>query len=141
MPKTHVAERLGDVTDWSGRVLRKEILEFIGIDCINSTSVYHKCGEKFRRSSVPQSDKGQGWYNMGNSGRKIQYMLKTEDGKTFSVMWNEISEVPIDWQPKWFQRKDDDDKGRHNSDRGTKCTLHEQFQKRVTDIMYRWGGK
>ena len=72
MPKTHVAELLGDVTDWSGIVLQKEILESIGIGCIvRVSSVYHKCGGKKRRSSVPQSDKGQRWYNMGNSGTNI----------------------------------------------------------------------
>ena len=68
MPKTHVAERLRDVTDWSGRVLRKEILESIGIGCIVIvfiTNVEKNSGE------APQSVKGQGWYNMGNSGTNI----------------------------------------------------------------------
>ena len=98
---------MGDVTDWSGEVLRKEILESIGIGCkvrVCITNVEKNSAEAVYLKVTKVKD-GTIWGTVEPTYRMGTDSIDVEDGKTFSVRRNEISEVPIDWQPKWFQRK------------------------------------
>jgi hypothetical protein len=106
MPKTLVASRMGDVTDWSGGILPKQVLSSIGSGCFvrvvitnlqtkNSEAIYLKVTKVYDGTCwgiVQPTYRMDNWIRLGN-------------GESFSVRLNEISEVPINWQPRWYRRK------------------------------------
>ena len=104
--RTLVPCRVGDVSDWSGALLNKEVYTYLGPGCIVRVSVDNgKTGAaECLYFEITKVKDGTYWgtckdtYRMGDA-------VGLPTGKTFTFRKEHIQEVPIDWQPRWFRKK------------------------------------
>jgi len=107
--RTLVPHRGGDVTDWSGALLSKEVYKYLGPGCIVRVAIENvktRWGESpyFEITKVKY---GTYWGTCQDTNRMgfLTIAMGLATGETFSFRKEHILEVPIDWQPRWFRMK------------------------------------
>lgn len=104
--RTLVAERMGDVIDWSGQIISKQAIKLLSVGCVvrvNITNLKSGVGEAIYFTITKIKD-GTFWGKARDTYRLDDYVgLDTDEQFTFRA--HQISEIPIEWQPARFQRK------------------------------------
>jgi hypothetical protein len=106
MPRTLEARRMGDVTDWSGQCLRKRVLDYLGVGCIVRVIVdnVETGGCECLYFAITRVKDGTFWGTCQETYRMGSNSVGLASGEQFSFRKEHISEVPVSWQPKQFQR-------------------------------------
>lgn len=109
-PKTLVSHRMHDVTDWSGIVLRKRVVTYLRPGCIVRVIVQNtkKDTTECLYFKIVKMKDGTFWGECKATYRQDDW-VDLADGKVFTFRSENISEIPISWQPKWFRSKLSDD--------------------------------
>jgi len=104
--RTLVPFRVGDVTDWSGALLNKEVYKYLGPGCIVRVTVNNPNTESWEclYFEITKVKDGTYWGTCQDTYRTDD-AIGLPTGKTFSFRKEHIQEVPIDWQPSWFRKK------------------------------------
>lgn len=104
-------QRMTDITDWSGQILRKGVLKLLEVSCIvrcltylydNDGQFVAAGGEYYKITKIKD---GTIWGTSQGLYRCCDFFYPTIKGKEYSFRFNNISEVPIMWQPKRLRRK------------------------------------
>ena len=106
MPRQVSALRSADITNWSGALLPKDVVRLVDIGCIVRIAVTNNettWTEALYMKVVKKKD-GSFWGETQSTYR-IEDAVGVPDGKVFAFKENAIMEIPISWQPKWFQRR------------------------------------
>jgi hypothetical protein len=100
-----VPRRVGDVTDWSGALLNKDVYKYLGPGCIVRVSVDNANGAaECLYFEITKVKDGTYWGTCQDTYR-MDDTVGLATGKSFSFRKEHIQEVPLDWQPRWFKKR------------------------------------
>lgn len=94
------------VTDWSGQLLNKRAFKIIRVGCyvrvcVNNTK--NNSSEAIYFKIIKIKD-GTLWGITQNTYR-MKDMIGLENDSVYKFRFNEISEIPINWQPRAIRKK------------------------------------
>lgn len=104
MPRNLIPLREGDIIDWNGTILSKKILKYLAPGCLVRIGITD--GEKSEMlyfKIIKQKD-GTFWGSMVDNCHRFTPLDIIED-QIFTFRAENINEIPIGHQPKWFQKK------------------------------------
>lgn len=106
MPRELDTKESRQVTDWSGRLLNKRVLDLLVPGCIVRIVVTNlkQGGGEALYVRITKIKDGSLWGVIQDTYRMFDYVgLPT--GKEFTFRFSAISEVPLNWQPKRIRNK------------------------------------
>ena len=105
MPRTLHPVVMDEATDWSGRIVTRQMSQYLFPDCIVRIVIKNHDNEVaeaiyFRLTKIKD---GTFWGTAQDTYRLWDAVGFT-DGQQMTFRREHINEIPIDWQPKRFQR-------------------------------------
>lgn len=104
MPRTLSAVPQSDTTNWSGQIISKEMIRHLTVGCIVRVVVRNVNGSaEAIYFDITKIKDGTFWGLVRDTHRMDDYVGLADGGKmTFSR--KDINEIPIEWQPKRYQK-------------------------------------
>ena len=102
-----IANRYGDVTDWSGHLLSKKAVNCLRVGDIVRVQVDDvKCGSTMAPYfDIVKVKDGTLWGKARNCYGTLDWMEGLHEGDIFPFRKHHVIEIPITWQSKKQQRK------------------------------------
>lgn len=102
MTRKNNALRQTRVIDWNGTIIRKRLLSMLIPGCVVRVIVQGVKSTECLYFTIIKIKDGTFWGVCKNTYRFQEHDIKT--GQIFTFRKNQITEIPIDWQPKRFRK-------------------------------------
>jgi hypothetical protein len=102
--RTLVPNRNTEIIDWNGNILSKRILKFLDVGCTVRVQVSQNRNTDTLYFKIIKKKDGTFWGKVNEIYPRYNPIDLYHDD-TFTFRKENINEVPIIWQPKWFQKK------------------------------------
>jgi hypothetical protein len=95
---------MDEATDWSGHILPRQMANYLCIDCIVRVVIQNpnECSEAIYFKITKIKD-GTYW-GIARDIHRLSDQVGLPDGTQMTFRRRAINEIPLDWQPKCFQK-------------------------------------
>ena len=95
---------MDEATDWSGHVIPRQMAKYLSVDCIARVVIQtpNKCAEAIYFKITKVKD-GTFW-GIAQDTYRLGDFIGLATGSQMTFRKEHINEIPVDWQPKRFQK-------------------------------------
>lgn len=107
--RTLVPQRNTEIVDWNGDILSKRIIKYLNIGCTVRVQVENLQQQYNGRATlyfkIIKIKDGTFWGKLNDIYGHCEQIQGINHDDIFTFRKENINEVPIFWQPKWYQKK------------------------------------